>query len=158
MVYLVVAIAFAALLFVGLVAARSVGKRRDDVALSGFEPGCTIPVSVTPTARSRIRMLFPDVIDVPIRSFLVANESGVELWSGPGDKLAELPWSRITDVRPTYVRRPRRGYAGIAVDLGDDRPVELALVGDGVLGLPTREQAARVAREIAAYAPDRENG
>lgn len=147
-----VGIAFATAMVWGVRAAQ-----RADV-LAQARPGAVVlRAQRAPGLAPAAHALRADIPVMPIGLTLVADDSGIEVWSGSPENLLRVgraPWHAVADVRATRVTRMGRAGGGIVVTVLDpsgDAMTELpfAIVGVGLGGLfaPT---GARLEAIVAA--------
>lgn len=112
--------------------------------LAAARPGAVVlQAQRAPGLAQGLDALRAEVLVVPIGLTIVADDSGLEVWSGSAEqplRLGRAPWQVIAEVRATRVTRWGRAGGGITVTLAGDpdaAPIELpfAVVGHGLGGL-----------------------
>jgi len=130
-------------LFAGLMI-WSTRARQRAAALAAARPGALVLRGTRARGLSRaVRALRTEVPFVPIGLTLLADDSGIEVWSGSAEhpvRLGRAPWDAVADIRVTRVTRWGRSTGGITVSVldGEDAGlVELpfAVLGSGLGGL-----------------------
>jgi len=142
--------------FATMVSIQAMRRRSDSRFAASHESELVVPVYVWPLTRTQIQSALPDAspVRLPTRTRLVVNRTGIEFWGHPTSQLVSVPWSDISTTVPTEMVTSGRRVAGIAIQLaGEERKVEVVLVGTGLLAIPNREQAVEVAAKIRALRP-----
>jgi len=151
--FLLAFVAVVFLAFATLVSVYAIWRRSDSRFAASRDNDLVIPVYVWPLTRSQIQSALPDAspVRVPTRCRLVVNRAGIEFWGQPDGRLVSIPWSDVSTAVPTEMVTSGRRVAGIAIQLGgEERKIEVVLVGTGLLAIPSREQTVEVAARIRA--------
>lgn len=151
-------------LFAGLMIwSTRAGQRA--AALAAARPGALVLRGTRARGLARaVRALRTEVPFVPIGITLLADDSGIEVWSGSAEhpvRLGRAPWDAVADIRVTRVTRLGRSVGGITVsvrDGADGALVELpfAALGSGLGGLsvPTGVQLESLVEALRARRAD----
>lgn len=151
-----VLLGIAALLFLSfatLVVVRAIGRRSDSLFADRIDADLAMPVYLYPLTREQIHSGLSEAgrLQLPTRAMIAISHLGIELWGRPSVRLLTIPWSEISTVVPTEMTTERRRFAGLLIRLrSHERNVEVVLVGRGLLGIPSREQAVEIAGKIRA--------
>ena len=154
--FLLATVAAGFVAFATMVSVQAIRRQSDSRFAASQESELVIPVYVWPLTRNQIQSALPDArpVRVPTRSRLVVNRAGIEFWGQPAGRLVSIPWSDISTAAPTEMVTSGRHIAGIAIQLnGEERKVEVVLVGTGLLAMPSRDQTVEVAAKIRALRP-----
>jgi len=118
--------------------------RQRAMVLSDARPDAVVVAAQRAPGMARgARALGADVPVVPLGLTLVADDSGIEVWSGSPENLLRVgraPWHAVAGIRATRLTRMGRSGGGIVVTVADragESLVELpfAIVGAGLGGL-----------------------
>ncbi len=137
-------VALSVLTAFGVAMVWSVRAGQRAAVLSQVRPDAVVvPAQRAPGIARGAHALGVDLPVMPLGLTLVADDSGLEVWSGSPENLLRVgraPWHRVAGIRATRVTRMGRSGGGIVVtvtDGSDDNVVELpfAIVGAGLGGL-----------------------
>ena len=127
---------------VAMVWSARAGQRAD--VLAQARPGAVVvPAQRAPGLARGARAVGADVPVVPLGLTLVADDSGIEVWSGSPENLLRVgraPWHVVADIRATRVTRMGRSGGGIVLTVVDGSgggltELPFAIVGAGLGGL-----------------------
>lgn len=127
---------------IALVWAARAGQRAE--VLAEARPGAVVlRAQRAPGLAPAVHALSAEIPVVPIGLTIVADDSGIEVWSGSPENLLRIgraPWHAVVGIRATRVTRMGRAGGGIIVTVVDpsgESMAELpfAIVGVGLGGL-----------------------
>lgn len=149
-IVIAVSITVAALLTYGALALWSIRAGHRAASLSAARPGAVVARGSRVAGLAlALRALRAESPLVPFGLTLVADDLGIELWSGAAEhpvRIGRVPWDLVEAVRVTHVTRFGRCADGVTVTVRrapDAATIELpfAVTGSGLMGLFTPPRA-----------------